>query len=61
MAQQMISPVFEQLAQSEAKPGKLAFVKVNVDNQQDIARQYGVSAYVSLLLGCARQSIWLTS
>ena len=40
----MISPVFEQLAQSEAKPGKLAFVKVNVDNHQDISGQYGVSA-----------------
>lgn len=42
----VIAPVFEQLAQQEAKPGRIAFVKVDVDAQQGIARQYGVSAYV---------------
>ena len=41
-----IAPVFEQLATSHSQPGKLAFAKVNVDGQPDIARQYGVSAYV---------------
>jgi thioredoxin 1 len=41
-----IAPIFEQLATSHSQAGKLAFAKVDVDSQQDIARQYGVSAYV---------------
>ena len=43
-----IAPIFEQLATSHSQPGRLAFSKVNVDSQADIARQYGVSAYVLL-------------
>jgi thioredoxin 1 len=39
-----IAPIFEQLATSHSQPGKLAFAKVNVDNQQEIAQKYGVSA-----------------
>jgi thioredoxin 1 len=39
-----IAPVFEQLASANASTGKLAFGKVDVDAQQAIARQYGVSA-----------------
>ena len=39
-----IAPLFEQLARSEGKPGRFAFVKVNVDNQQEIAKTYGVTA-----------------
>jgi len=39
-----IAPIFEQLATAESKPGKLNFVKVDVDAHQDIAKQYGVSA-----------------
>lgn len=39
-----IAPIFEQLATQHAKPGKLAFAKINVDNNQDIAKQYGVTA-----------------
>ena len=39
-----ISPVFEQLASSESKPGKLTFCKVNVDSQKEVAGTYGVSA-----------------
>ena len=46
----MIAPVFEQLAQSEAKPGKMSFAKVNVDNQQDVAQKYGVSAMPTFLI-----------
>ena len=42
----VISPVFEQLAGQESKPGRLTFVKVNVDNQRDVASTYGISAYV---------------
>jgi thioredoxin-like negative regulator of GroEL len=39
-----IAPIFEQLATSHAQPGKVAFAKVNVDEQADIAQKYGVSA-----------------
>jgi thioredoxin-like negative regulator of GroEL len=45
-----IAPIFEQLATSHSQTGRLAFAKVNVDGQPDIARQYGVSAYVILPL-----------
>jgi thioredoxin-like negative regulator of GroEL len=40
----VISPVFEQLAAAESKPGRIVFAKVNVDNQREIAGNYGVSA-----------------
>ena len=43
-----IAPVFQTLAEKETKPGKLQFVKVDVDAQQEVARKYGVSAYVHL-------------
>ena len=39
-----ISPIFEQLAAAESKPGKIVFCKVNVDNQKDVAGTYGISA-----------------
>lgn len=39
-----ISPVFEQLAGSESKPGRLTFCKVDVDAQKEVAGVYGVSA-----------------
>jgi thioredoxin-like negative regulator of GroEL len=40
----VISPVFEQLATVESKPGKIVFCKVDVDAQREIAGNYGVSA-----------------
>jgi thioredoxin 1 len=39
-----IAPIFEQLATSHSQPGKVAFAKVNVDEQAEIAQKYGVSA-----------------
>jgi thiol-disulfide isomerase/thioredoxin len=39
-----IAPTYESLSTKHSKPNKVTFTKVNVDNQQDIARQYGVSA-----------------
>jgi len=39
-----IAPVFASLAEKESKPGKLQFVKVDVDSQQEVAKKYGVSA-----------------
>jgi thioredoxin len=41
-----IAPVFQSLAEKESKAGKMQFVKVDVDSQQEIAKKYGVSAYV---------------
>lgn len=40
----VIAPVFEQLAKSETRPGKIVFAKVDVDAQSDVARQFSVSA-----------------
>lgn len=45
-----IAPVFQALAEKETKPGKLQFVKVDVDAQQEVAKKYGVSAYVYPLI-----------
>ncbi|KAK2001430.1 thioredoxin [Colletotrichum falcatum] len=39
-----IKPIYESLSNAHAQPGSLAFVKVNVDAAQDIARRYGVTA-----------------
>jgi thioredoxin 1 len=44
-----IAPVFQNLAEKETKAGKLQFVKVDVDSQQEVAKKYGVSAYVDPL------------
>lgn len=49
-----IAPVFQTLAEKETKPGKLQFVKVDVDAQQEVAKKYGVSAYVLQIGGCER-------
>lgn len=45
-----ISPVFEQLANAESKPGKIVFCKVNVDQQRDVAQTYGISAMPTFLI-----------
>ncbi|KAF1991542.1 thioredoxin, partial [Aulographum hederae CBS 113979] len=45
-----IAPIFEQLAAQETKAGKVAFVKIDVDAQQDIAKTYGVSAMPTFLV-----------
>jgi thioredoxin-like negative regulator of GroEL len=42
-----IAPHFQKLAEAEAKPGRLQFCKVDVDACQDVARKFGVSAYVT--------------
>ncbi|KAF2215116.1 hypothetical protein CERZMDRAFT_116671 [Cercospora zeae-maydis SCOH1-5] len=46
----VISPVFEQLAAAETKPGRIIFAKVNVDNQRDVAAIYGISAMPTFLV-----------
>ncbi|KZL83446.1 thioredoxin-like protein [Colletotrichum incanum] len=39
-----IKPIYESLSNTHGQPGSLAFVKVNVDAAQDIARRYNVTA-----------------
>ncbi|KAK8434651.1 thioredoxin [Phyllosticta citricarpa] len=45
-----IAPIYDALATAHAAPGRLAFTKVDVDAQQAIARQYGVSAMPTFLI-----------
>ncbi|MCJ1330789.1 hypothetical protein MMC10_007476 [Thelotrema lepadinum] len=45
-----IAPLVQKLANENSSRGKLAFVKVNVDNQQDVAKKYGVSAMPTFLV-----------
>lgn len=46
----MIAPTFESLATKYAKPNRIAFCKVDVDNQTEVAKQYGVSAMPTFLV-----------
>ncbi|KAI4143935.1 MAG: hypothetical protein LQ340_006832 [Diploschistes diacapsis] len=39
-----IAPLYEQLSSQLSRPQKVAFTKVNVDSQPEIARKYGVTA-----------------
>jgi thioredoxin 1 len=45
-----IAPVFEKLASEHASDGKLAFAKVDVDAQPQIAKRYTISAMPTFLL-----------
>jgi len=46
----MIAPTFESLAIKYAKPNKIAFVKVDVDAQGEVAQQYAVRAMPTFLV-----------
>ncbi|KZF24781.1 thioredoxin [Xylona heveae TC161] len=39
-----IAPMYEELSARLSRPNKITFVKVNVDNQQQIAQTYGITA-----------------
>jgi thioredoxin 1 len=45
-----IAPIYAQLSATHSSPGKFAFVKVNVDEQREIAGQYGVTAMPTFML-----------
>lgn len=44
----MMSPVIDELA--AAYDGKVAFGKINVDNEMDLAQQFGVSSIPTLIV-----------
>ncbi|KAK4033507.1 thioredoxin-like protein [Parachaetomium inaequale] len=46
----MIAPTFESLATKYAKPNRIAFCKVDVDIQGEVAQQYGVRAMPTFLV-----------
>lgn len=45
-----IAPVYEQLARQLSRPNRITFTKINVDQQQEIARAYGVSAMPTFIV-----------
>lgn len=45
-----IAPIYNQLSTQHTAAGKFAFVKVNVDEQRELAGQYGVTAMPTFLL-----------
>jgi thioredoxin 1 len=45
-----IAPLFAQLSKEHSTAGKIAFVKVNVDEQREVAAQYGVRAMPTFLV-----------
>ncbi len=46
----MIAPTFDSLSTKYAKPGRIAFVKVDVDAQAEVAQQYSVRAMPTFLI-----------
>lgn len=46
----MISPIYEKLSTQHASASNITFTKIDVDDQQQIAQQYGISAMPTFLL-----------
>ncbi|BCR83227.1 thioredoxin-like protein 1 [Aspergillus chevalieri] len=45
-----IAPAYEQLARQLTRPNRITFTKINVDQQQDIAKAYGVTAMPTFIV-----------
>ena len=45
-----IAPIYAQLSTAHSSTGKFAFVKINVDEQRELASQYGVTAMPTFLV-----------
>jgi thioredoxin 1 len=45
-----IAPIYAQLSTAHTTPGKFAFVKINVDEQRELAGKYGVTAMPTFLV-----------
>nr|KMM68969.1 hypothetical protein CPAG_05292 [Coccidioides posadasii RMSCC 3488] len=46
----VIAPVFEQLSTQLSRPNQMSFVKINVDEQQEISQAFGVTAMPTFLI-----------
>ncbi|KAK1573971.1 thioredoxin [Colletotrichum navitas] len=53
----VIAPHFERLAKEYSKPNKVAFCKINVDNQSAIARAHNVSAMPTFIVFHGGQAV----
>jgi thiol-disulfide isomerase/thioredoxin len=47
---QQVAPVFEQLSQAHSRPKQVTFVKVNTDQQKDVAQAYRVTSLPTFIL-----------
>ena len=45
-----IAPVYEQLSTANSVPGKVAFVKINIDEQRELAAQYQISSVPTFII-----------
>ncbi|KAJ9299605.1 hypothetical protein DTO271G3_2489 [Paecilomyces variotii] len=45
-----IAPMYEQLANQLSRPNRITFTKVNVDEQQEIAKAYGITAMPTFMI-----------
>ena len=45
-----IAPIYEQLSAQLSRPNKITFTKINTDNQQELARSYGVTAMPTFMI-----------
>ncbi|KIX06940.1 thioredoxin [Rhinocladiella mackenziei CBS 650.93] len=45
-----IAPIYEQLSAQLSRPNKITFAKINTDQQQDLARSYGVKAMPTFMI-----------
>ncbi|KAF2011527.1 thioredoxin-like protein [Aaosphaeria arxii CBS 175.79] len=45
-----IAPIYETLSAANSIPGKLAFVKINVDEQQEVARPYAIQSIPTFIV-----------
>lgn len=45
-----IAPIYQELATHLSTPNKITFTKINTDNQQELARSYGVTAMPTFMI-----------
>lgn len=45
-----IAPIYAELSEHLTKPNKIVFTKINTDNQQELARSYGVTAMPTFMI-----------
>ena len=45
-----IAPIYEQLSSQLSRPNKITFTKINTDQQQELAKAYGVTAMPTFMI-----------